>query len=96
MKTIGDIYHGRTVDLRLSPDEARFLLDLLRKVGGCPTGSRRRHASEIGKRLYASGVTESGRPNDFVIGFNAIWMADREGHYPGWPERSMPPLEDAR
>lgn len=46
--------------LTLSQDEADLMLDILRNVGGCPIGSRRKFADQVRRAIAGAGVLGKG------------------------------------
>lgn len=67
------------VDLRLSIEEAQFIYNVMNRIGGNQTKSRRRHADNIYNALVA--VTP-GRPwadkDDIDENNNSIYFKDEE------------------
>lgn len=47
--------------LTLDGDEAEFLLDLMQKIGGDPTTTRRKYADRIRHVLYDAGIRRSDK-----------------------------------
>lgn len=67
------------VQLSLNKDEAQFLYDLMQKVGGCESTSRRKHAEAIDQALKGmKGVVDSDyyrKPGDFSPNYaNTIYF----------------------
>lgn len=50
-----------SVMLELSCEEAEFILDVMRKIGGYSDKSRRRHADTILRELRSAGVSQTDR-----------------------------------
>jgi len=50
--------------LTLSEDEARFLLDIMNRIGGNPVTTRRLHEKEISVALGRAGLSLFGDCND--------------------------------
>lgn len=57
------------VDLSMTADEAQFLADVMARIGGSPSNTRRRFAESITKALHGAGIdwADSSFVEDYQI-----------------------------
>lgn len=67
------------VDLRLSIEEAQFLMDVMYKIGGCPTNSRRKHADRIDRVLREVCPGRNWADRSDMMEDGNIWFKDSNG-----------------
>jgi hypothetical protein len=67
-----------TITLKMTPEEAQTLMDILRNVSGSPTHSRRKHQVAISAALWDVGTRHGHDFSDIITLGGVVFKAQEE------------------